>query len=76
LKQRIDIVNKKVVKRSWRVHAIFECQDCDWYCADYSYGPTAAIKHARENKHDVFGETGNAVRYLSSKRNMTNESKK
>lgn len=46
----------------WRVHAIFDCCDCDWSSQSQS-GQDAAARHHRKTGHRVNGEVGYAVHF-------------
>ena len=45
------------------VHAIIQCQDCDWEAKSYKNAQATAAKHAKKYKHRVSGELGIFVGY-------------
>jgi len=45
------------------VHAVVECEDCDWTTESYKNAQAIASIHARKYKHRVTGELGIAFSY-------------
>lgn len=45
------------------VHAIVECQDCDWKTISYKNAQAIAKIHAEKHGHKVSGELGIAFGY-------------
>ena len=45
------------------VHAVVECEDCDWKTYSYKNAQAIAAKHAQKYKHNVSGELGIAFTY-------------
>lgn len=54
---------KGVIRNSWKMHAIFQCADCDWDDQDFMTAVDAARKHCEEKGHSVRGETAYCVTY-------------
>jgi hypothetical protein len=48
------------MKKYWYapVHAIVECEDCDWKTGSYKNAQALAAKHAKKYGHRVRGELG------------------
>jgi len=44
-------------KKTWRVGAIAECQDCDWTYDRYANAQALGAKHAKHHNHFVRVET-------------------
>lgn len=40
------------------VHAIVQCDDCDWNTCSYKNAQALAAKHAKKHGHNVSGELG------------------
>ena len=53
----------KPERRSWKIHAVFECQECDWENGLWTDADKLARKHAQETGHHVRGENGFCVVY-------------
>lgn len=49
--------------KTWLVHFVAYCQNCDWQNQDYIDGPRLAAKHARQKKHLVDADKGYAIHY-------------
>ena len=49
--------------RKWLVHAIANCQECDWEELDYKTAQKLARKHHLKTGHEVHIETGYAGTY-------------
>lgn len=45
------------------IHAIVECQDCDWKTSSYKNAQAIAKIHAKKHGHKVSGELGIAFGY-------------
>lgn len=45
------------MSRSNLVHAIANCEDCDWQEHDYRVARKRAYQHAKKHGHKVTGET-------------------
>lgn len=45
------------------VHAIVECEDCDWRTESYKNAQACAKIHAQKYKHNVKGELGILFNY-------------
>ena len=45
------------------VHAVVECEDCDWKTASYKNAQAIAKIHARKYGHKVLGELGISFSY-------------
>lgn len=52
-----------VDKRTWRVHALAECQDCGAFFGHYKNAQALAAQHAAKYGHRVEGEIGLAFYY-------------
>jgi len=52
-----------IEKKTWKVHAIAECQDCDWRNEGYKNAQATAAIHAKKYKHLVRVETGLVSEY-------------
>jgi hypothetical protein len=50
-------------KATWKVHAVAECQDCEWKASNYHNAQAIAAMHAKSHKHLVTGEVGLAFEY-------------
>lgn len=45
------------------VHAVVQCDDCDWYTKSYKNAQALAAKHAKKYSHNVSGELGIGFHY-------------
>jgi len=52
-----------VEKRTWKIHTIAQCQDCNWETSSYKNGQALAALHAKSKGHIVRGEVGLAFEY-------------
>lgn len=46
------------------VHAIIECEDCEWGTNSYKNAQAIAAKHAKKYGHNVKGEIGITIAYF------------
>ena len=46
------------------IHAVVECEDCDWTTASYKNAQAIAKIHAKKYGHNVKGELGISFGYL------------
>ena len=54
---------EKMIKSTWKVHTIAQCQDCNWTTSNYKNGQAISAIHAKSHKHMVTGEIGLAFEY-------------
>jgi hypothetical protein len=52
-----------VTKRTWKVHAIAECEDCGAHWENYKNAQATAAIHAKKYHHKVSGDVGLAFEY-------------
>jgi len=45
------------------IHAIVECEDCDWKSSSYKNAQAIAAIHAKKHGHKVSGELGVSFGY-------------
>lgn len=50
-------------KRTWKVHAIAMCTDCNKEFCNYKNAQALAAQHAQKYRHVVTGEVGLAFKY-------------
>lgn len=50
-------------KKTWKVHTIAHCEDCDWGTEDYKNGQGISAIHAKSKKHLVTVEVGLVSKY-------------
>ena len=56
-----------IERESWKTHAMFQCEDCEWEAGYFSTAVNLARKHAQKTGHNVTGETGYHVKYFGRK---------
>lgn len=56
-------MKKGITKKTWKVHTIAECRDCDWRTEGYKNGQAIAAIHAKIKRHKVVGEVGLVFEY-------------
>lgn len=48
------------------ISAIAECDDCDWFCDDYTKSQSKARSHSIQKDHDVCVEVVKTIKYKGS----------
>lgn len=54
------------------IHAVVECQDCDWETCSYKNAQALASRHANAHGHRVIGELGIYIEYVGKKKEDSN----
>lgn len=52
-----------MTRRYGVIHAVVECEDCDWVAKNYKNAQANASVHARKYQHKVSGDIGIAIEY-------------